>query len=246
MNNDSLKPQTKIIVRIFKDKNLDDTYKPEQVAKFISPHLKPWMKTSTAEYKGKEFCQVTIVEEYDPHAAFCDCLEPEFLLSGLEELGEVDIARCEHGYYDFFDIENIDEELHSSYILARSKYVLQGFTFHESVLKAMVESHGCINYEQLKPQKPFFVDWLVSYRNMSKEEAIKLVDKNIPELASVSSDHPEEEPLPWPLKQENPDKSERKKAILSKLLEDIFGRDEVIRMGFAELSHEDYDKLFNP
>lgn len=244
MSRQELKPTKEFIFRIFKDDNLEDTYEPEQIAKFIKPYLKPWMKTSVVEYKTKKFCQVTVTEEYDAAAALCDCLDEGFLIDS-EELDEIDLARCAHGYYDFFFADQISDELQTNYLLIRAKYLLKGYTLHKAFINSIIESGIPVDYETLKNKKPRFVSWLVEHRKMSKEDAIALVNKDVPELIDASSEHPKIELVSWSDKPMDEERTETQKHLTLQMLEQIFGRNFLVSLGFKRPTEEDLDKLFN-
>ena len=238
MSNDVKTSQTKIIFRVYKDKSLDSIYSPEETMSFIQKYLKPWMRASKVKHKDKEFCQIAITEELDAGAALCDVLNEEFILSDLDELTKVNVARCAHGYYDFFDAEDAADEICTNKLVLRARWLLKGYDLHVACVKAT----SPVDYEKLKKEKPKFVSWLVEQKNMSKQEAINLINKDIPELIEAESDFPEFVPELW----EDSSLSQEERIEHSfRVLRRIFTPEQLAQMGFDVLTDKDYDNLFN-
>jgi hypothetical protein len=230
--------KTTIVFRLFKDKSLTELYSAEAASNVIKKFLKPWMKIKHENYDGVVVCKIDVYEEKDPGAALCDCFSEGFLVSSLEELTCLNMARSELGYYDFFEEDSVSDTRHSEKLRVLAQYMLSGDFLHTAHVRLRKEKGEELDLDKLKNNKCQFVYWLTKMKNLSKEEAIAVVDRDIPELVGVSSEFPDYTQIDLSNLKLDPNNAYE---VIVKLC----GPDVARKAGWSGLTDNDYDKLFN-
>lgn len=234
-----------IALRLFTDSTLTGMHSPEKTIALVKDFLKPWMKLSVGSFEGVPVCVVTVSDERDPTAAFCSCLDKGFLTSSSEELARYDMAKFSEGYYDFFDLDDERDVSHSQMLRQRAKYLLQGFAYHTAFVQANKDLGVGNDHEELKRMKPRFVDWLMDNRSLTKQEAIKYVNRDLPELFGVSSEYPKYPEVTPREVMADPEVQEKEKKLILERLGELFGPEFLVNLGIPAMTDQDYDKLFN-
>lgn len=227
-----------IVFRLFKDASLTEMHPCSVASDAIKKFLKPWMKVKHEPYQGVDVCKIDVYEEEDPGAALCTCFEEGFILSSLEELSCLNIARSALGYYDFFEENSEIDVKHSERLRKLARYMLSGDSLHQAHLRLFKENGEEVDFEKLKTQKCDFVHWLTEARNLSKEEAIALVNQEIPEIKEASSEFPD-------YTQNNFTGVEMDPKTAYELIVRLCGPKTARRLGWKGLTDKDYDNLFN-
>jgi hypothetical protein len=227
-----------IVFRLFKDKSLTEMYSAAASSEAIKKFLKPWMKIKHEPYDGVEVCKIDVYEENDPGAALCECFAEGFIVSSTDELTCLNIARSELGYYDFFEESSNLDVNHSEKLRVLARYMLNGADLHMAHVRLRKEKGEELDFDKLKDNKCHFVYWLTKMRNLSKEEAIAVVDRDIPELAGASSEFSDYTQVDLSNLKVNPDNAHE---IILRLC----GPNVARKAGWTGLTDSEYDKLFN-